>query len=162
MTIVRYFANQSREANDTCSEALYIEKEWNSLGLETVQLKRYEVLLPNPKRPSVLTLTDNNGVEVYSSILKTVRETEDDLGTTIPFSTHSASGAATGKLVYVNYGRDSDFKYLDARNVSCTGKIVIARYGRVLEENKVQAECLSFCFFLHIFYSFFTEILEIV
>ena len=139
MTIVRYFANQSRGANDTCSQAVYIKEEWNSLGLETVQLKRYEVLLPNPKRPSVLTLTDNNGAEVYSSILKTLTGAEDDLGTTIPFSAHSASGAATGKLVYANYGRDSDFKYL-ARNVSCAGKIVIARYGKVLEENKVHAK----------------------
>ena len=144
MTIVRYFANQPREANDTCSQALYIKKEWNSLGLETVQIKRYGVLIPHPKRPSVLTLTDNNGAEVYSSILKTLTRTENDSRTTIPFSVHSASGVAKGKLVYVNYGRDSDFKYLEDSNVSCTGKIVIARYGKILEENKVQAEFSCF------------------
>lgn len=137
MTLLRYFANQTSEANDTCSQALYIKKEWNSLGLETVQLKRYEVLLRRPKRPSVLTLTDSNGAAVYSSTFKTLTGTGNDLKTTIPFSAHSASGVATGKLVYVNYGRESDFKYLDTSNVSCTGKIVIARYGRILEENKV-------------------------
>ena len=140
MTLGRRFANQTSETNDTCSQALYIKKEWNSLGLETVQLKRYEVLLPHPKRPSVLTLTDNNGAVVYSSMLKSLTGTDDALKTTTPFSVHSASGVATGKLVYVNYGRESDFKYLDASNVSCTGKIVIARYGRILEGNKVQAE----------------------
>ena len=137
MTLLRYFANQTSEANDTCSQALYIKKEWNSLGLETVQLKRYEVLLRRPKRPSVLTLTDSNGAVVYSSTLKTLTGTGNDLKTTTPFSAYSASGVATGKLVYVNYGRESDFKYLDTSNVSCTGKIVIARYGRILEENKV-------------------------
>ena len=137
MTLVRYFANQTSEADDTCSQALYIKKEWNSLGLETVHLKRYEVLLRRPKRPSMLTLTDNNGVAVYSSILKTLTGTENDLKTPTPFSAHSASGVATGKLVYANYGRDSDFKYLDASNISCTGKIVIARYGRTHEEIKV-------------------------
>ena len=153
VTIVRYFANQTREANDTCSQALYIKEEWTSLGLETVQLKRYEVLLPSPKTPSVLTLTDNNGAEVYSSILKTAIGNGNDLRTSIPFSAHSASGAATGKLVYVNYGRDSDFKYLQASNISCAGKIVIARYGRVLEENKVQTE--FFCsIFPHVLFSF--------
>lgn len=136
-TLVRYFANQESEANDTCSQALYIKKEWISLGLESVQLKRYEVLLRRPKKPSILTLTDNNGAVVYSSILKTLTRTGNDLKTTSPFSAHSASGVATGNLVYVNYGRDSDFKHLDASNVSCTGKIVIARYGRILEENKV-------------------------
>ena len=153
VTIVRYFANQTREANGTCSQALYIKEEWTSLGLETVQLKRYEVLLPSPKTPSVLTLTDNNGAEVYSSILKTAIGNGNDLRTSIPFSAHSASGAATGKLVYVNYGRDSDFKYLQASNISCAGKIVIARYGRVLEENKVQTE--FFCsIFPHVLFSF--------
>ena len=153
MTVVRYFANQTSEANDTCSQALYIKKEWNSLGLENVQLKRYEVLLRRPKRPSVLTLTDGNGTKVYSSILKTLTGAGNDLKSTFPFSAHSASGVVTGKLVYVNYGRDSDFKYLDASNVSCTGKIVIARYGRILEENKVKAGCLFFSC-QHILFSF--------
>lgn len=121
-----------------------------------MQLKRYEVLLSYPKRPSVLTLTDKNGTEVYSSILENVTGTENDSKTTIPFSTHSASGAATGKLLYVNYGRECDFKYLDASNISCTGKIVIARYGRILEENKVYTEC----FLTDFICSVSTEILE--
>lgn len=118
-----------------------------------MQLKRYEVLLPNPKTPSVLAMTDNNGAEVYSSILKTATGNVNDLRTTVSFSAYSASGAATGKLVYVNYGRDSDFKYLDASNISCARKIVIARYGRILEENKVQTG--FFCsIFPHALFSF--------
>lgn len=106
-----------------------------------MQLKRYDVLLSYPKRPSTLSLTDNNGTEVYSSILiENFTTTENDSRTTIPFSTYSASGEATGKLLYVNYGRESDFKYLDDSNISCTGMIVIVRYGKIPEGTKVSVE----------------------
>lgn len=54
--------------------------------------------------------------------------------------TNSASGAVSGKLVYVNYGRESDFNYLDYTNISCKGKIVMLRYGRISEANKVSVE----------------------
>ena len=114
-----------------------------------MQLKRYDVVLSYPERPSVLSLNDQNRTEVYSSILiKNLTTAENDLRPTIPFSTFSASGTVTGKLVYVNYGRDSDFKYLDYVNVSCKGKIVILRYGKIPEENKVSVE---FCFILCIY-----------
>ncbi|KAL9953003.1 hypothetical protein ACROYT_G040350 [Oculina patagonica] len=137
---LKYFASQPHlaEANETCAQALYIKKEWNSFGLETVQLKRYDVLLPYPKSPSALTLTDDNGAVIYSSLLiENLTTAENDSRTAFPFSIYSASGLATGKLLYVNYGRESDFKYLDDRNISCTGKILIVRNGKILEGNKV-------------------------
>lgn len=149
-SFIRYFANQPQlgEANETCAQALYIKKEWNSFGLDSVQLKRYDVLLTYPKRPSVLTLTDKNGGVVYSSLLiENLTAARNDSRTAFPFSIYSASGLATGKLLYVNYGREIDFKYLDDRNISCTGKILIIRYGKILEGNKVKVE-FSFSFFL--------------
>ena len=42
-----------------------------------------------------------------------------------------------GDLVYVNYGRPSDFKILIDKGVNCSGKIVIVRYGRVFRGDKV-------------------------
>ena len=96
-----------------------------------MQLKRYEVLILYPERPSVLSVNTQNGTEVYSSILKEDSTNKhNDLKHAIPSSTNSASGAVSGKLVYVNYGRESDFKYLDYTNISCKGKIVILRYER--------------------------------
>ena len=41
------------------------------------------------------------------------------------------SSSFQGDLVYVNYGRPSDFKILIDKGVNCSGKIVIVRYGRV-------------------------------
>ena len=103
-----------------------------------MQIKRYDVLLSYPQRPSVLTLTDNNGNMVYSSILiQNFTEGENYSRTAFPFSAYSSSGVATGKLLYVNYGRWSDFKYLDERNISCREKILIVRYGKILGGDKV-------------------------
>lgn len=89
----------------------------------------------------MLSVNTQNGTEVYSSILKE-DSTNKDNGPkhAIPFSTNSASGAVSGKLVYVNYGRESDFNYLDYTNISCKGKIVMLRYGRISEANKVSVE----------------------
>lgn len=87
----------------------------------------------------MLTLTDNNGIIVYSSFLiQNFTEGENYSRTAFPFSAYSASDVATGKLLYVNYGRPSDFKYLDERNISCTEKILIVRYGKILVGDKVQ------------------------
>nr|XP_058958447.1 N-acetylated-alpha-linked acidic dipeptidase 2-like isoform X1 [Pocillopora verrucosa] len=137
---LKYFANNAHldGTNDSCAQALFIKNEWNSFGFDAVQLKRYDVLLLYPERPSVLSVNTQNGTEVYSSILKE-DSTNKDNGPkhAIPFSTNSASGAVSGKLVYVNYGRESDFNYLDYTNISCKGKIVMLRYGRISEADKV-------------------------
>ena len=142
VSVTRYFANQSHtvERNESCNQAQFIKKEWNSLGLSTVELKRYDVLLWYPKRPSKLSLIDKTGSVVYSSILirKNVNALTDESRNMFPFSVHSASGVARGKLLYVNYGRENDFKYLEDRNISCTGKIVLLRYGKILEYTKVK------------------------
>ena len=39
-------------------------------------------------------------------------------------------GDVTGPLVYVNYGRPSDYEELERRGISVKGAIVIARYGQ--------------------------------
>lgn len=42
--------------------------------------------------------------------------------------------------MYVNYGRDEDFKYVtDVVNINVTGNIVIARYGKIYRGDKVRA-----------------------
>jgi len=46
-----------------------------------------------------------------------------------PFNAYSIDGDVTAPLVYVNYGRPSDYEELDARGISVKGAIVIARYG---------------------------------
>ena len=46
------------------------------------------------------------------------------------FNAYSVDGDVTGPLVYVNYGRRSDYQELEKRGISVKGAIVIARYGQ--------------------------------
>lgn len=89
-------------------------------------------------------MINGNGIKIYLLILKILIGVGNDLKFIFFFSVYFVFGMVIGKLVYVNYGRDSDFKYLDVSNVLCIGKIVIVRYGRIFEENKVKVGC--FCF----------------
>ena len=142
---VRHFTNESLDitgTNDSCKHAYFIEKEWNSLGLNTVEVKRYDVLFSYPKKPRELSLVDETGQVVSSSIF--VKRGIHDLGG-VPFSTYSTSGVAMGKLLYVNYGRENDFKYLDDSNISSTGKLVLLRYGKILESAKVPTKVSLLC-----------------
>ncbi|CAH3156304.1 unnamed protein product [Porites evermanni] len=136
-----YFKNLSiaTGTNSSCSQAQHIKNEWNSLGLNTVEIKRYDVLRMYPKRPSEVSLVDTTGSIKYSSALiqKNKASIYGVAANTLPFSAYSTSGIATGKLIYVNYGREKDFKHLQALNISCVGKIVLLRYGKVLEDTKV-------------------------
>jgi N-acetylated-alpha-linked acidic dipeptidase len=45
------------------------------------------------------------------------------------WNAYSASGTATGRVVYANYGTRADFDRLREWGVDCTGAIVMARYG---------------------------------
>ena len=43
-----------------------------------------------------------------------------------------------GELIYVNYGRIEDFKWLsETKNINFTDRICIARYGRIMRGDKV-------------------------
>lgn len=128
--------------NDSCKHAHFIEKEWNSLGLNTVEVKRYDVLFSYLKKPSELSLVDETGHVVSSSIL--VKRSIHDSGG-VPFSAYSTSVVVMGKLLYVNYGRENDFKYLDDSNISSTGKLVLLRYGKILESTKVPTKVSFLC-----------------
>src|SRR4029434_8421325 len=45
------------------------------------------------------------------------------------FNAYSIDGDVTAPLVYVNYGRPTDYEELDRRGISVKGAIVLARYG---------------------------------
>lgn len=45
------------------------------------------------------------------------------------WNAYSASGTATGRVVYANYGTRADFDRLREWGVDCSGAVVIARYG---------------------------------
>ncbi len=45
------------------------------------------------------------------------------------WNAYSASGSATGRVVYANYGTRADFDRLKEWGVDCSGAVVLARYG---------------------------------
>ncbi|KAF8843077.1 hypothetical protein BDN67DRAFT_946103, partial [Paxillus ammoniavirescens] len=48
-----------------------------------------------------------------------------------PFHGFSASGEATGQIVYADYGTKDDYDKLVASGVDLTGKIILTRYGGI-------------------------------
>ncbi|KAI9477383.1 Vacuolar protein sorting-associated protein 70 [Coemansia sp. RSA 1821] len=67
-------------------------------------------------------------------------DSQNDIGS---FHGYSANGSVSGRLVYANYGRASDFDALQRANVNVNGSIVIVRYGKVHSGLKVYAAELA-------------------
>ncbi|KDQ17172.1 hypothetical protein BOTBODRAFT_29986 [Botryobasidium botryosum FD-172 SS1] len=84
-----------------------------------------------------------NGKVAWSASLEEKDYDEDDAGKyahTIPaWHGFSKEGDVTGKLIYVKYGRKSEFDELAAAGVDFTGTIAIVRYGAVFRGLKVKA-----------------------
>ncbi|MBL0171743.1 MAG: CocE/NonD family hydrolase [Gemmatimonadaceae bacterium] len=109
--------------------AAYLVKTLTSFGLE-VETRDYMAWLSQP-RSEQLTMTAPTRRELS---LREPPIAED------PTSNHpelreayiaySASGAAAGQVVYVNYGLPADYAALAQLGVSARGHIVLARYGK--------------------------------
>jgi N-acetylated-alpha-linked acidic dipeptidase len=116
----------TKEDYDT---AIYVRDQIRSYGIAS-ELKEYDVLLPYPKRPSIVELVAPRRERL------TVKEAivpEDPFSSNpriIPlFNGYSATGDVTAPLVYVNYGLPPDYEALKKLGVDVKGKIVLARYG---------------------------------
>jgi N-acetylated-alpha-linked acidic dipeptidase len=102
-------------------------KEW---GWDA-RIESYDVLFPTPKE-RVLELL---GPKPFKAALQeppvAIDPTSSQLAEQLPsFNAYSVDGDVTGPLVYVNYGRPSDYEELARRGISVKGAIVIARYGQ--------------------------------
>jgi N-acetylated-alpha-linked acidic dipeptidase len=102
-------------------------KEW---GWDA-KIESYDVLFPTPKE-RVLELL---GPTPFKATLEeppvAVDPTSSQKSEQLPsFNAYSVDGDVTGPLVYVNYGRPSDYEELARRGISVKGAIVIARYGQ--------------------------------
>jgi N-acetylated-alpha-linked acidic dipeptidase len=102
-------------------------KEW---GWDA-KIESYDVLFPTPKERVVELL----GSAPFKATLQeppvSVDSTSSQQAEQLPpFNAYSVDGDVTGPLVYVNYGRPSDYEELSRRGISVTGAIVIARYGQ--------------------------------
>ncbi|KAG7028188.1 putative glutamate carboxypeptidase AMP1, partial [Cucurbita argyrosperma subsp. argyrosperma] len=99
----------------------YVESHFRDLGFETHSI-RYDALLSYPKYAS-LTARLPNGSVVRIPLSENVE------GVVKPYHAYSPSGTAYGVAVFVNYGRDEDYRALAAMGVTVAGCIAVARKG---------------------------------
>ncbi|XP_023005927.1 probable glutamate carboxypeptidase AMP1 [Cucurbita maxima] len=99
----------------------YVESHFRDLGFETHSI-RYDALLSYPKYAS-LTARLPNGSVVQIPLSENVE------GVVNPYHAYSPSGTAYGVAVFVNYGRDEDYRTLAAMGVTVAGCIAVARKG---------------------------------
>jgi N-acetylated-alpha-linked acidic dipeptidase len=110
--------------------ALYVRDQLRKFGINA-ELKEYQVLLPYPKRPTVLEMISPRRVRLALQESVLAQDPSSSHAKIIPlFNGYSASGDVTAPLVYVNYGLPDDYAALKKIKVDVKGKIVIARYGR--------------------------------
>ncbi|CAN9509398.1 unnamed protein product [Ophioblennius macclurei] len=90
---------------------LQMDHTWTESLYATLQF-------PHSSQRSSLRLLDSAGL-----ILDQVLVSPAD------FCPYSASGTTTGGVVYANYGRPQDFKWLKGAGVSVVGRVVVMRVG---------------------------------
>ena len=102
-------------------------KEW---GWDAA-IESYDVLFPTPKERVVELLGPTPFKATLQEPPVSVDPTTSQQAEQLPsFNAYSIDGDVTGPLVYVNYGRPSDYEELARRGISVKGAIVIARYGQ--------------------------------
>jgi N-acetylated-alpha-linked acidic dipeptidase len=101
-------------------------KEW---GWDA-QIERFDVLFPTPKERVLEMTAPTRFVARLDEPAVLVDPTSDQKTEQLPtYNAYSTDGDVTGRLVYVNYGRPSDYEELARLGISVKGAVVIVRYG---------------------------------
>lgn len=115
--------------------ANFISKVYSDSGL-AVYKSNFTGFIKYPTEVSV----EVKGLVNYKCKLKEECVPEDPTSChpniTSPYIAYTGGGFADGGLVYVNYGREEDYAYLEQNRISVLGTIVIARYGHIFRGNK--------------------------
>ncbi|KAK0061299.1 N-acetylated-alpha-linked acidic dipeptidase 2 [Biomphalaria pfeifferi] len=117
---------------------IYVRDWWKNFNFDSLSIKNYSVQLVYPD----YVAQDENHVAVKTSNNTLIFETwtnESNIHPDItPFSAFSASGDVQGDIVYCNYGRRSDYKWLSDQGITTEGAIHLIRYGKVHPSNKIR------------------------
>ncbi|GAB6027482.1 hypothetical protein CHUAL_001737 [Chamberlinius hualienensis] len=125
--------------SEDLNQANQIKELWSKEhGLEQVDLVSYNVLLsyPDPHKPNVLKIFDENSQEVFRSQSKEI----DEPNVVSAYAAYSPPGTIkSDRLVYCNYGLLSDFAFLtDKLKMNLTGKLILMRLGMLFIGEKVK------------------------
>ncbi len=107
----------------------YLERTLKGFGLD-VETHEYQVLLAKPRVVEIAMTAPTSAPLVVTepAIPGDPTSGHDELGG--GYIAYSASGTASGQIVYVNYGLPADYAELATLGVSLKGKIAMARYGK--------------------------------
>lgn len=113
----------------TADVVAYLRRSLADAGLD-VQTHEYQVLLASPRKLEIaMTAPAPRTLSVAEpAIPEDPTSSHPELGG--GYVMYSASGTASGQVVYVNYGLPADYAELARLGVSLKGRIALARYGR--------------------------------
>lgn len=143
--------------------ARWIRDTFQEIGLDHVSAESFPALLsyPDPDCPNKIEFLDTNNAIVFSTVPtnydysscstsnvplalsggpmqgKYTASFDYGDGPVSPYSAYSPRGSPEGTIVYANFGRDSDFKYLRQANVDISSRIAIIRTGAISLASKV-------------------------
>ncbi|XP_058085239.1 probable glutamate carboxypeptidase AMP1 isoform X1 [Magnolia sinica] len=103
----------------------YVRGQLQASGLKT-HVTEYKALLSYPARAS-LSAHFSNG----SSADLFLREVGQSGPIVAPYHAYSPSGSVFARAVFVNYGREEDYRELGALGVSVSGCVAVARRGSI-------------------------------
>ncbi|XP_065855360.1 probable glutamate carboxypeptidase AMP1 isoform X1 [Euphorbia lathyris] len=135
-TLSSYLRNLTRHPHLAGTKASldttnYVYSHFHNLYLETHKAE-YKALLSYPVHAS-LSAHFSNGTTFSFSLT----ESETSGKVVPPYHAYSPSAAAYAKVVFVNYGREKDYRALGVMGISVRGCIVLARKGGELSRGGV-------------------------
>ncbi|KAK9078575.1 hypothetical protein SSX86_002632 [Deinandra increscens subsp. villosa] len=119
----------------------YVKSQFQSLNIQT-HLTNFSVLLSYPLYSSLTAHFSNTTTAsaVPDPVPVQLPLTEPGLGSdgsevVKPYHAYSPSGTAYGKAVYVNHGREEDYRALAAVGVDVTGCVAVVKRGGGMSRN---------------------------
>lgn len=138
--IEHYFTSGPHLAAQNLELVNWTRSAFNESGLDT-RIDTYDIWLNYPISHRVALLNSDHSVNYELSLEEPPLPEDPTTGREdrIPtFHGYSASGNATGHLVYAHMGLRADYDRLADEGVSLQGKVVLVRYGGIFRGLKVK------------------------
>ncbi|XP_069688698.1 N-acetylated-alpha-linked acidic dipeptidase 2-like [Periplaneta americana] len=130
--------------NESRNRALKIRQHFLNLGFDSVSpITPTDVTFSyyDKNKPNLVTVVDENAYNVDDNGRLLHGTTDDSYSSDSDMQGFHVSTDVKGTVVYVNFGRESDFKFLEKSNVVVKKAIILARLGKVSPVELVQ-RCL--------------------
>lgn len=121
---IRTFSSHPHIAGSTSDYDLaeVVKNKFRDNGLDKIVTYDYKTLLsyPNCENPNKIAVVDSDEKDLH---IIQKKECEEGIA---PYNAYAPQGKILGDLVFVNYGKHSDFSYLN--DIDLKGKILIAKH----------------------------------